>query len=270
MKIGLCRELDEFSIVELAQAAGADYLEVAFGNFVYWDDAKLEECLAHMKAIGFPCLVAKNFLSGDLTLTGENADFDKLDAYLARGYEWAGKFGLKKTVFGSGAYRRCPDGFPKEKAMEQIVTFTRLAAKYAAKIGAVVAFEPLSYDETNMILTVEDGALAAEASGCTNVGTIADLYHMVNNKDDVENIGRFPGKVLHGHVRDPIGRSFPLPTDSAESQEYYRRFFAYLKAAGCDTCSVECRNDGFEEKAAPCVAYLKELDSKVAPAKISC
>ena len=93
---------------------------------------------------------------------------------------------------------------------------------------------------------------------------------MVNNNDAVENIGRFPGKVLHGHVRDPIGRSFPLPTDSAESQDYYRRFFAQLKAAGCDTCSVECRNEGFEQKAAPCVAYLKDLDGKIEPAKISC
>lgn len=270
MKIGLCRELDEFSIVELAQAAGADYLEVAFGNFVYWDDAKLEECLAHMKAIGFPCLVAKNFLSGKLTLTGENADFDELDAYLARGFEWAGKFGLQKVVFGSGSYRNCPDGFPKEKAAEQIVTFARLAAKYAAKIGAVVAFEPLSFNESNMIHTVEDGASFAAATGCTNVGTIADLYHMVNNQDAVENIGRFPGKLLHGHIRDPLGRSFPLPTDSDESRDYYRRFFAQLKAVGCDTCSVECNNTGFEEKAAPCVAYLKELDATVAPAKISC
>lgn len=260
MKIGMCRSADDFDSFGIGKAAGVDFLEVSFDDICEFDREKTLLCRNKMDECGIVCHSAKNFLPASLKVVGGNVDYNALSAYLEKGFENAAMLGIKVVVFGSGGARRFEDDTTYDEAYRQLVEFTRsYVSPIAAGHGITVVFEPLKSTETNLIHTVKDGVLAARDTGCENVGGLADLYHMVQNGDEISNITAFKGEVLHSHIREPFERTFPLETDSAESKAYYKSFFKALMEAGCETCAIESRAADFADAIAPSVKYLKNL-----------
>ncbi len=256
----MCRSADDFDSFKVGKEAGADFLEVSFDEICEFDREKISLCASKMEECGIVCYSAKNFLPASLKAVGSNVDYKALSAYLEKGFENAQVLGIKVVVFGSGGARRYEDDTSFDTAYRQLVEFTRdYVSPIAARYGITVVFEPLKSTETNLIHTVKDGVLAARDTGCENVGGLADLYHMVQNGDEIGNITAFRGEVLHSHIREPFERTFPLETDSAESKAYYKSFFKALIEAGCETCAIESRAADFEDVIAPSLKYLKSL-----------
>ncbi len=259
MKIGICRSAADFEGIKTGKAAGADFLEVSFDELVEYDEEKAALCKSKYDEIGIECYSAKNFIPSSYKIVGGNTDYAALAAYLEKGFYIANILGIKVVVFGSGGARSADD-VPLDEAYIQLVNFTReYVSPIAAKYGMTVVFEPLKSTETNLIHTVKDGVLAARDTGCENVGGLADLYHMVQNGDEISNITAFSGEVLHSHIREPFERTFPLETDSAESKAYYKSFFKALIVAGCETCAIESRAADFEDVIAQSLIFLKNL-----------
>ena len=260
MKIGICRGLDDFDAIKNGVNSGVDYLETGFGCLANFTDEKFGEAQAYLKDMGLECVAANGFIPGEMKLVGNDVDYVALSEYIDRGFSRAGKLGVKTVVFGSGKARSFDEGFPLEKAKEQLAYFlSEYAAPRAEKAGAIIVMEPLRFCESTMIYTVSDGIEIAEMCGKNNVKTLADLYHVYGNEDSVDYISQCYGKVFHAHIAHPVTRNYPSINDEDEVKAIYRKFFDALKSCGCNTCSIEARTDDFSKDIVDAIKLIKDL-----------
>ncbi|HUU97865.1 MAG TPA: TIM barrel protein, partial [Phycisphaerae bacterium] len=126
--------------VQLAGKIGFDYIEPAVATLLPdkpdQDFALAASTMAgaKLKAEAFNC-----FIPGNLKITGPAANLDSLKQYVAVALPRAAKLGAAVVVFGSGAARRVPDGFPMDKAMDQIAAFLTAIAPIAAASKITIA-----------------------------------------------------------------------------------------------------------------------------------
>jgi hydroxypyruvate isomerase len=87
------------------------------------------------------------------------------------------------------------------------------AAKAADAIGATVLVEPVSGPKPYPLRTAADAVSVIDAvrgEGATNVGMLADLFHLANNGDDVEAaIAAYADRIAHVQIADLPGRGEP-------------------------------------------------------------
>jgi hydroxypyruvate isomerase len=89
-----------------------------------------------------------------------------------------------------------------------------LAAKAAATIGATVLVEPVSGADRYPLLTAADAVdvitRVEQDAGVSNVGLLADLYHLAVNGDDVDKvIAAQADRIAHVQIADSPGRNEP-------------------------------------------------------------
>lgn len=260
MKIGVCRGLDDFDAMKAAVVAGVDYWETGFGCLANFTDEEIKEAKAMLDSLSLKCIASNGFIPGDMPLIGDSIDYVAISDYLDRGFERAEVFGVKKIVLGSGKARSFPEGYSKEKAIEQLVYFLdEYAAPRAIKIGGFIVVEPLRFNESSMIHMVRDSVEIGRMCKHNNVFGLADLYHVYGNNDDLSGIDEFKGELLHAHIAEPVNRLYPSTKDEDYIKEIYKSFFDYLKKTGCDTCSIEARTDNFAEDIKEAVAVIKNI-----------
>ena len=89
-----------------------------------------------------------------------------------------------------------------------------LAASAAATIGGTVLVEPVSGADRYPLLTAADAVdvitRVEQDSGVSNVGLLADLYHLAVNGDDVDKvIAAQADRIAHVQIADSPGRNEP-------------------------------------------------------------
>ncbi len=259
MRFGVCRGLDDYDAIKQAKSVGIDYLETGFGCLANFDDEKFNTSKKYLEEIGLPCLASNSFIPGDMKLVGDMVDYGAISDYLDRGFERADVLGVKKIVLGSGSARSFPEGYSPERAKEQVAFFlSEYAAPKAEKCGCIIVLEPLRYGETTMIHTVSDGIQIADLCGCRNVFSLADLYHVYGNNDDIDGFRKYMGRICHCHIAEPEKRTYPT-FSTPEINGVIKHFLDTMEAVGCDTCSIEARTDDFEKDIADSISFLKAL-----------
>jgi hydroxypyruvate isomerase len=88
------------------------------------------------------------------------------------------------------------------------------AAQAAARVGATVLVEPVSGAERYPLLTAADALAVIDRvqadSGVTNLGLLADLYHLAVNGDEVDKvIANHVDRIAHVQIADAPGRNEP-------------------------------------------------------------
>ncbi len=157
MRYGICAGIEE---AETVKAAGFDYLEmnVLDGLRPLEKENPVPEALQRLQKVGISCEGLNILLPGTHRVTGPEVDEEKLTSYLKVVGERAGQLGVKVIVFGSGGARRVPDGFPRDKAAEQILWFMRRAGEALAPHRITLVLEPLCKWVSNVIPLVSEGA----------------------------------------------------------------------------------------------------------------
>ena len=251
--IGVCTNLED---AEILGRAGVDFLEVSTQSFLEPGDASeghFEANRAAARGLLPPVQNANLFLPGGLPCVGPAVDEPALLAYAQRAFERAQKAGIKGIVFGSGAARTLPEGFPAERARGQ---FVRLLVKFAvlAERSDVTLFvEALNPRECNFLNTLAEAAELVTACGHPNVMLVADTYHMGFAGEGPEAIRQHGALVRHFHVADGPSRHYP----GADGQSY-RLWFEALRAIGYQgKISIECRWENVADEAGPAVANLR-------------
>ncbi|MFF3575213.1 hydroxypyruvate isomerase family protein [Nocardia jiangxiensis] len=89
-----------------------------------------------------------------------------------------------------------------------------LAGRSVAEIGGTVLLEPVSGVPAYPLKTAEDvvGVLdrVRETQGVTNLGLLADLYHLTVNGDDLDKvIANYATRIAHVQIADAPGRHEP-------------------------------------------------------------
>lgn len=240
MKFGMCGGMDR---IAGTKKAGFDYIEPALNWFGAMTDEEFDRLLAELKKYDLPCESTNCFLPWDVKVTGGNVDYDRLDSFLDKAFERAYTAGVKVSVFGSGGPRSVPDGYPFDKAVREFVLFLdEHAAPRAARYGIDVAIEPLNRKETNLIRSVREGSIIASLCKSENVYCLADVYHMIVEGDDWEDLKLLGGMIRHAHLSNPCppsetGKKRIFPKDPTEFD--YAGFFEALRACGCERVSIE-------------------------------
>ena len=115
---------------------------------------------------------------------------------------------------------------------ELALTNLAFAASEVDRIGGTVLIEPVSGAPRYPLLTAADALAVIDnvraESGITNLGLLADLYHLAVNDDDVDAVvAEHVDRIAHVQIADAPGRNEPgtgdLPLD---------RQLADLEAAG--------------------------------------
>ena len=168
MKFGMCAPLAN---LEKALMAGADYIEVNNAKIWEMSDEEFEKHLAIAKQHPGSVLSCNGFFLPEITLTGENQSPD-IRSFIEKSVDRLARLGVETIVFGSGKARNCPEGFPMEKALEQVAEVSAMIADIGKPYGMVSIVEPLFKKECNVINTV--------AESCSTAQVIALLLSVVS------------------------------------------------------------------------------------------
>lgn len=251
MRFGYCAGPAAIPAVE---AVGYDYIElptVAVLPESPEDDFKpvRKELLAHnIRPEAWNILLPRH-----IKVTGPDADIYRVQRYLRTAFARIASVGGEVIVFGSGGARSVPEGFPVETARKQILEFLIHCQEVAAEHDIMVAIEPLSKKESNIINTVEEALEFADALNAPNVRVLADLYHMNEEGEPFSSIETVGLHLAHVHTAD-TGREHP-GTGSYD----HAAFFKALKVLDYDgRISVECKCDEFASQASLSLAFLRD------------
>jgi D-psicose/D-tagatose/L-ribulose 3-epimerase len=253
MGIGLCVRLAD---VDVARDAGYDYVELSAQEVAGLGEADFRSAAARLKASGIPARTANLFLPGSLKVTGPSVDAARLAEHVERTLARLAALGAETLVFGSGRAREVPEGFSRDEAWQQLVSFGRLAADVAARKGLVIALEPLRRQETNIVNTAAEGLALVEAVDRPAFQLLVDFYHLTVEAEDPAVVVRVGKRLRHVHIANPEGRVFPR--DAGEAA--YAPFFARLREVGyTGGVSVEAGTTDLAADAQRSAALLRTL-----------
>ena len=224
--LGVCSQL---SNADGIKAAGGDYVEESVQRLLMPDqpDSDWVARLAEAKACPLPIPSCNSFLPKTLRSTGPDANHAGVLEYSEIAFNRASQVGVKVIVFGSSGSRKLPDGFSREEAVKQFVSLLNKMGPLAEPYGITVVVEPLRRQECNFINTVIEGAQIVEQVNHPNIRLLFDIYHMLQNGEDPNDLKQVGHLLAHGHIAEKENRTAP-----GEDGDDFRPFFATLKSIG--------------------------------------
>lgn len=261
---GVCIGVKDIKKIETLASLGYDFVETGFASLSASSDDEIDELARALEANGLKCASCNGFIPGELKTVGPDRDDAKLKEYLKSTFERTAKLGFRSVIFGSGGSRKIPDGYPRERAKEDILHFlSDLALPEAKKYGVVIGIEELNDKETNVINTCGEAMEYVREIDDPNLRLLVDLYHVILMGDTAASIRNYKGYVSHVHIASPTNkRIFPLPTDGDDA--VYREFFRALDDIGYEArnISLEGNTGGdFTAAVSASLPYLKSLEN---------
>jgi sugar phosphate isomerase/epimerase len=161
-----------------------------------------------------------------LMVVGPDVDSARLRAYVARLFDLMQRASIGVIGYGSGGSRWVPDGFPRDRALDQLRDFLHLCGDVGEPRGVKVALEPYNRDDANLLNTVPEALEFVRDLDCSHVQLMADFFHMrLNGESDDELLEAGPF-LIHGHIAEP-GRGRPQTTS-----EQHAAYLLALRQAG--------------------------------------
>lgn len=253
-------EVEPLRDVATLAACGYDYVEPGLAKTLSLPEPERQAQLRTLAKTGLRVETMNWFLPGtDLKLTGPAVDQARIDDFLGRSLALAEQLGAKVIVFGSPGARSFPEGFPRERAWEQLKDFLRRAGGIieARGYGMVIGIEHLRKPESNIINTVGEAARLAREVNHPKVRIIVDFYHLAFENEDPDVILGAKDLIVHLQIADPAGRGFPR---QAAGEPRYRRFFDNLRTIGYSgRLSIEANSSDLAGDCGPALKFLKEM-----------
>ncbi len=264
MRYGCCvnlvtqtRNISGTDVVPGLKSIGFDYAELSLSHLCAMSSSKFYEVKSILSDTGLPFEVCNNFFSAGIQLTGPTVDHDKIIRYLDKAFQRSQALGIQTIVFGSGAARMIPIGFPVKKATDQLVDLLRLINRYAIGLGITIAIEPLRQQECNIINTYKEALDLAKLANALQIKCLLDYFHLYKEKESISVIQFNKNSLAHVHFSEPSGRIFP----TRENKPQYLTFFSNLKQVGYNQrISIEAYSNHFAADARNALQLLKEIE----------
>jgi sugar phosphate isomerase/epimerase len=252
IKFGACTGLQN---AQKIKDAGGDYIELSVSGFLMplSSDAEFADNLTAALASPVPILACNGFFPGSIKLTGPERDHEAAIAYCEVAFRRADRLDIRRLVLGSSGARNHPEGYDKQKAIDEFVELLKKMGPIAAKYDVTVVLEPLRKAEANYMNTVAEGVDIVKRVGHKNVRCLADIYHMMVEDEGPEVLIRERKYIAHTHVAEEEGRSVP-GTHGEDLSPYYK---ALRKARYKGGMSIEARWSDFDAQIGPAITNLK-------------
>lgn len=272
MRFGCCGNLvasgpdkTGIEIIETAAACGYDYIELPLAEMADLENEAFARLKERVLASGIRCEVCNNLFPARIRLTGAEVDMEVIRVYLEESLAKAQELGVQTVVFGSGGAKNVPEGFPHEKAYQQIVEITRILAPIAEKNGITIVIEPIRKPECNIINTFREGVELAKEVDRPSIRVLVDYYHMCWEEEAPEILLEYGKEYLrHIHFANPNlgsektrqeGRIYPASMEEWD----YTPFLRILRQIGYDgRVSIEAGADDFPVRAKEAIRFLRE------------
>jgi hypothetical protein len=250
IQLGCC--VSDEAQLAVVERTTADYTEPPVASVVM--APAFEQLGPRLRASSCPPRAANVFLPGDLAVVGPAVDQPRVEAYVREAMARLAGLGVRVLVFGSGKARSIPDGFDRARALDQLETFTRLAAAAAVDHGVTLVIEPLRRAESNVFNSVREAAAFVRERGLTEARVLADLYHMQEEGEDLGALDDAADLLSHTHVADS-GRRPP-----GQGDWDLAGFLGRLRAIDyAGACSIECLWTDFAGEAPAAVTHLRAV-----------
>jgi sugar phosphate isomerase/epimerase len=251
VEIGVCGSIADF---EKAAQFGFDYFEPAVAALAALSEPDFAAFAQRVAKSRLRCECFNSFIR-TLMVVGPSVDNAALTAYMNSALDRCRALGATIVVWGSAGSRNVPEGFPRDRAWQQIVSFLRMAGPIAQARNITVAIEPLRRQESNIINTGAEAFRLVREVDHPNVRMIIDYYHLAQEHEDPQILEQARDAIVHLHFANPNGRVWPK--DPAEDPGY-APFFSMVKKTGFrGGLSIEGRGT-FEADAAASLAFFRK------------
>lgn len=241
MRFGVCAPIEK---IDRLAAVGYDYIELGARNALIPEasDAEFQKIQDQLAQATLKPEAYSGFLPSNLRVVGDTVNLLRLSRYVETACRRAKEIGGEIIVYGSSGSRNLDDGYSHEKALDQIAEFLDMAADHAEANDITIVIEPICHREGNILRTVADGLEMAQRVNREGIQLLADLYHVWQEDEPMEDIIYAAEWLKHVHIAEPVKRSYP-GNDNFDFDE----FFSALKQAGYDgRVSCECSFDDFD------------------------
>lgn len=232
MKLGFCTDISNLALLE---QTGIDNLEMSVGAIAAWTDEQMKENVKRLADSPVTLSSCNGLISGFSLF--EDTGFAKTDAYFARVLPRLAMAGVKTLVFGSGGYRRVPEGVSNDAAYARVLEFLNHLSGLIRPYDFTIAIEPLNQKECNILTTSAEAAGYVRELNLPNIRLLVDYYHFLLEHERLSAIDDYAGMLVHTHIANPVGRVTPAAGDGVDYVGWYRA----LKKIGYDGLVVaEC------------------------------
>lgn len=159
--------------------------------------------LVHGCGLEISAMHALLYNRNDLGLFREPAVESKTAEYLKCLCALGANLGAKVLVFGSPNNRR-RGKIPFREAMERAVVFFDKVAPIAADLGVCLCIEPLGSQETDFIVSTQEGLILVDMVNNKGFGLHLDAKAVAAEAEDFSQIlEKVDRKIEHFHINDP-------------------------------------------------------------------
>ncbi len=251
LTVGCCAGSADLPALE--STPGIDFIELPVDKSLMGSAGDFEQLARMIDRSSLAARAANVFLPATLKVVGPEVKPDELSAYAATALDRAHRLGVAVLVFGSGAARMVPEGFPRERAMDQFADAVRVVSEQASSHGVTLAVEPLHSKETNLLNSVDEAAAFLRDRRLRGVRLVADLWHMECEREDLNVLDGLGGVIAHAHVAAGERRAPGRTPDRIEE------FLGHLRHAGyAGACSIECRWSDLPAELPSAVARVRD------------
>jgi sugar phosphate isomerase/epimerase len=247
VRIGVCTR--DFAS---ATKYGFDYIEPSAADIAAMSEEDFHQFSSAVLASPVRCEAFNGLIRRpDLKVVGNEVPTDALREYLDKCVSRCRVLGASVVVWGSAGSRNVPDGFPRERAQQQIADFLHMAGDIGRQHEVIIAIEPLRHQEGNILTTGAEALEMVQRVKHSNVRMIIDYYHLREENEDPRILETAQREIVHLHFANPHGRLWP---HGLSEDDHYIAFFDYLKKTGFSGgLSVEGKgsfeNDGTASRA---------------------
>lgn len=233
MKFGICLG-EKINNAELIPyyPLGADYFELSGTRIAPLSDGDFRTLSDRVERGEIKPYSCNGLIAPEYRLTGEEVRPAEIREYCKRLFERLAKLRISMLVFGSGKAKNVPEGFPMERAWEQLYDLGAMMSDEAKQYGQTIVVEPLSYQEVNIVNTVEDAARYARVVNRGNFKILVDFYHFDNNKEPYDSLRTYKDELAHVHIATSVTRQMPETDADFAFFERNIRFLASIGYAG--------------------------------------
>lgn len=245
MKFGLCR-------MENEKKFNADYAELNAVAVYKMTDEEFSSLKSRVESGELYPYAVNGLVPGDIRLTGPDVNYDTVREYAEKCFKRLSELNIKMLVFGSSAAKIVPEGFSVDEAWKQLFEVGKIFSDVAEKYGQTIAVEGLRRAECNIVNTLEDVCYYVKNVNRKNFLMLADFYHMQQNGENVSDVKKYKGYLVHTHIAGYINRYVP----TAEEAGFIKECITALKEmnyeggvsfeGGCDTNNVKELTDMFD------------------------
>ncbi|UQZ82555.1 D-tagatose 3-epimerase [Paenibacillus konkukensis] len=239
--------------------AGYDYAELTVGSLIQLSEEEFDRLAVKMREAGITIPVCNSFIPASLKLTGPEVHREAVESYVDLAMKRVRALGGEMIIFGSGAARTVPEGYPVEQGLEQIKQFLAMCDFYADKYEVAVAIEPLNRGESNIINRVEQALDLAEELQLRHIKVLADAYHMHLEQESPDILHRAAAgnRLAHVHYAE-YDRSFPRES-IPDGVDIPGLLEALQKSGYKGRISAECMTENPSHQWSPSLGYIRSL-----------